>query len=163
MGVGQFNEPFLNFNREINDMGLKFGWVARFCDGSELRQFEDLKNQSVEAGFKQVLDRQDELAAFELVSACDGARFSVDLNRGLISAGDGSGSAFNAPAEEQLREAYKYRLIYFRRVTRNFNQNLQQIGEAGVVYFLGFQYVDENGKNHKRIMSIDGNGRFVTN
>lgn len=145
-------------------MKLDFAWVARFSDGTVLKQFEDSVGQGSEVGFKAVLDKQDALEVFELVGSKAGIRVSVDLVRGTVCSHHIDDAEVVEPDMDMLRQdKYQYRLIYFRRVSRNFNSKFQEIGEPSVAYFLGFQYTDENGKNHKRLMRIGNNGQFVIN
>jgi len=143
---------------------LKFIWSAKFIDGTRLNQFNNWVEQADEVGFKEVLDRQDELVEFELINLETKQRFAANLINGTLSMESTDDNETQIPDADILtRSAYSYRLIYFRRVSRSFNQQLREVSEPDISYFLGFQYNDENGKCHKRIMRITNNGKFIIN
>ena len=140
-------------------------WGALFKDGSQLFQYsQDTESQEVkETAFKEVLDRKDDLVSFYLANRFTKIYYEVDLQQGLIKIAPEE-IPFLAAREDMLRKGdTKYRLIYFREVTRNFGTQLQEIGEPEIVYFLGFQYTDDEGHNHKRLMRIHADGRLVVN
>lgn len=143
---------------------LDFVWYAELKDGSFLGQFENLETQAGENSFKRVLDAQADLVRFHLLYARDSGRkirYTVNLVDGTICRTDGDELLADL---DMLRDgAAVYRLIYFRRITRTFSTGLQEMGQPIIVYFLGFQYIDENGKNHKRLVKIDGNGNMLVN
>lgn len=132
-------------------------WTAVFKD-STIKQFDNEKEQTQEHTFKEILDRQDELEKFILVNVNTNCTYTVDLKNGTISFGD------IEPDQDQIVDTkYKYRLIYFRRVLRTFGLDLREVGNANITYFLGYQYTDEQNKNHKRLMKIHKDGRLITN
>lgn len=135
-------------------------WIAKFNDGSELCQYE---KDGTENLFQKVLDSQDDLAAFALVRRRDNLAYIVDLQEGCVSSIQ-LGQQILEPRADMLRKRkYRYRLIYFREIERSFNSTLQEVGETKVNYFLGFQYVDIDNKNHKRIIKINKEGNWVVN
>ena len=143
-------------------------WVASFKDNSlPLYQYhcspED--GNCIEVPFSQVLEKQDMLMQFALLNRRKGTWYNVDLQKGTISIAQGMDNVqFLEPRADMLRkDELKYRLIYFREITRNFDSQLQEVGEATVKYFLGFQYTDTEGHNHKRLMCITADGQVVTN
>lgn len=137
---------------------IKLPWFAVFKDGSSIGQFEG----NTERLFKEVLDRQDELQLFALRKD-DGLHYLVNLEYGTIESSY-SGQVKLTPRADMLRKhPCKYRLIYFREVERTFGSNLVEVGEPKYMYFLGFQYTDNNGYNQKRIMKINDDGRWVVN
>ncbi len=133
-------------------------WFAVFKDGSSINQFEGDKERL----FKDVLERQDELQLFGLQEA-DGLSYIVDLEKGTIETAKTASERLQPRADMLRKNPYKYRLIYYREVTRTFGNNLVEVGTPEHVYYLGFQYTDENEKNHKRIMKIHKDGRIVVN
>lgn len=133
-------------------------WFAVFNDGSSINQYEGNKERL----FKDVLERQDELQLFGLKKA-GGLNYIVDLEKGTIETAQTAGERLPPRADMLRKQPYKYRLIYYREVTRTFGNNLVEVGTPGYVYYLGFQYTDENEKNHKRIMKIHKDGRIVVN
>ena len=140
---------------------LKLVWNAIFKDGSELFQFKDIVGQEDETPFKQVLDKQDSLSNFCLYNTGTRIFYVVDLELGIIRIVKDGGTV-PVPEEDTLRNRdYKYRLIYFRRVRRNFGADLKELGDADITYFLGYQFTDEFGRNHKRLMQIYGDDRVM--
>lgn len=135
---------------------LNLVWSALFNDGSRLFQFSDDSNQmnETEVPAKRVFDNQENLVEFGLYNVRTGTAYVVDLKLGIIKT-IRQGGAIAAPEEDVLGDRdYRYRLIYFRRVRRDFNSSLSQIGEANITYFLGYQFTDEFGKNHKKLIQI---------
>jgi len=138
---------------------LPIVWHAQLKDKTMIHQYEGDKENL----FQLVLDRLDDLQYFSLEHTETGRFYVVDLTRGVIFYSH-KGDPLLQPRADMLRKLeYKYRLIYFREVERHFNNSMQEIGVATRKYFVGFQYTDENDKNHKRIMKIDVNGTFVIN
>lgn len=138
-------------------------WFAKFKDGSTIQQFEDIKNQKQEKAFKEVLDRQEELEQFALMNIEYNHIYTVDLVNGIIGINSEYGLVAT-PDEDMLRNnSYKYRLIYFRRVSRTFGLDLSQVGNTDITYYLGFQYNLKDGSNIKRLMKIDKSGRVIIN
>lgn len=142
---------------------LTIEWIAEFKDGSFLKQYEETPEGHRENLFKDVLDRSDDLVRFCLLNTRTGVIYIVDLTIGCIYQ-TAPKVALPEPRADMLRsQDYTYRLIYFREVTREFGSNLRELGSPRIVYFLGFQYTDENGKNHKRLCRILEDGRLVVN
>lgn len=137
---------------------ISLPWYAVFKDGSSINQFEGNKERL----FKDVLERQDELHLFAL-RGNGGHNYIVDLEKGTIEIAYTAGERLEPRADMLRKKPYKYRLIYYREVTRTFGNNLAEVGTPGYIYFLGFQYTDENAKNHKRIMKIHEDRRIVIN
>ena len=139
---------------------LTLPWTAKFTDGSCIEQYP---HKSPENLFKLVLDRQDELELFYLVNRLKNEVFIVDLINGCISKTTITEQKIEPRADMLRKDQYKYRLIYFREVAKHFDANLKSVGNDEVVYFIGFQYTDENKKNHKRMIKIQDDGRWVVN
>jgi len=134
-------------------------WSAHFADATVLNQYND---DGTENKFQEVLDRQDHLIGFALLNTRTLNHYTVDLKKGCVFSGIGNGQPFLQPREDMLRkESHPYRLIYFREVERTFGSTLQEIEPPKVLYFLGYQYTDAEEKNHKYIMKIHPDGRFV--
>lgn len=140
---------------------LDFIWVARFANGDVIKQFEDPMEQTRENAFKSVLDRHDELDRFALVSVRSGDIYMVNMVDGTLSFMR-NGETEPIPDDDMLcKEQPKYRLIYFRRVLREFSFDLKELNSPKVSYFLGVQYTDRSDKNHKRLVKIVHDGRLV--
>lgn len=123
---------------------LKF--VANYTDGSSY--FQNDADASVKESERNCFFdvEHDRLASFELCGA-DGRCFGVDLLDGHFEVG---GVSFRMHDEDIT----DIRLIYFRRVTLQFNIMHEEVGRA-VAYRLGWQALDRKGKNVQRIMEID--------
>ena len=144
---------------------LDLVWHGYFNDGRVINQYE---HDGKENRFQEVLDNQDKLTSFVLRHVQYNIIYVVDLVNGCIFLGQylGDEQPFNtieARADMLRKEQYQYRLIYFREVERTFNSNLQEAQKERIIYFVGFQYTDENRKNHKRIMKISSDGRLTVN
>jgi hypothetical protein len=138
-------------------------WVAQFNDGSMLEQYKLENEEWKEIRFKEVLENQDKLVTFSLVDRHNKLVYLLNLQNGNISFGKFLTDLI-PPREDMFhKENYRYRLIYFREVERTFGASLQEIGIPKVLYFLGCQYTDNEGKNHKRLMRISSNGNWVSN
>jgi len=149
---------------------LTLPWTARFKDGSVICQYDQVNNKGSvpdeliykENLFKEVLDRQDDLVLFFLVNQKNKDIFLVDLINGCISKTTGDDKMLHPRADMLRKDQYKYRLIYFREVAKHFSSSMQYVSED-IVYFIGFQYTDENNKNHKRMIKIQEDGKWVVN
>ena len=119
---------------------MVYVWKAIYENGEELNQFKDGK----EVLFKEI--DQEKLIAFRLDNE-QGRHIIVDLKIGMFVV---NGSIFAIPNLSNLKE--DYRLIYFRRVTKD-------IGTAGNIKgtttepYIGFQ-ITINDKNYKAMVSI---------
>lgn len=146
-------------------------WVAFFKDTPlPLFQYHASPEDGscVEVPFSQVLEKQDLLTQFALINRQSRTWYSVNLKHGTIGIAkddeNSDGPRFPEPRTDMLRnDGIKYRLIYFREVTRNFDSQLKEVDQPDIVYFLGFQYTDNEGHNHKRLMQIHADGRLVIN
>jgi hypothetical protein len=143
---------------------LDIVWVGFIKDAnSQVQLLWQYNDKGEEVLFKDILAKQDSLVGFGLVNKSAGFTYYVDLLRGVIATSS-EGVPFIEPREDMLRkDEHKYRLIYFREVTRSFDSNLKELDSPEIIYFVGFQYTDKEGKNHKRIMKIENNGRTVVN
>ena len=140
-------------------------WTAKFRDGSIIEQYENVfdGSYSKENTFKEVLNNIDDLELFYLINSNSGEVFAVDLINGCVCKTTTDSTMLEPRADMLRKHNLKYRLIYFREVERIMNMQLQEIGDPKIIYFLGFQYLDANGFNHKRIMKICTDGRWVCN
>ena len=143
---------------------LELTWIAEFEDGSKLNQFDD-DEQKIEHSFKEVLDRKNTLTRFSVQNRHTKLVYTLSLVSGIFGITSPAINNLLLDVDEDLKNdtLVRYRLIYFRRVTRNFGLDLTELGNASIVYFLGYQYTDEQNKNHKRLMKIHPDGRFIIN
>ena len=139
-------------------------WHAEFKDESILNQFEDF-DQKQENSFKIVLEKKEDLKKFSLTNIHTNLSYVVNLETGIFGIISPLLNNELLELDEDMKNdtTYKYRLIYFRRVSRTFGADFKEIGDAHIIYFLGYQYTDEQNKNHKRLMKIHSDGRFIIN
>jgi len=131
---------------------LKLHWLATFTDGSQLKQF----NNDKENLFRQVLNKQNDLRYFSLYHTQKDLKFSVDLKLGIIYI-----NKQQIPEAELLFNSNRRnRLIYFRRITHELTV-FGQITDTKIIYFLGFQYNNLAGKNFKKLIQIDDEGNII--
>ena len=142
-------------------MKLDLTWVAIFKNGEMLRQFDD-EEQTREHLFKEVLERINNLQGFQLVNERTKVLYTVDLVNGRLRIAPpirevSNETTQNPEIETRGNDKYKYRLIYFRRVTQTMTWAGKEVTRQGVhniQYFLGFQYTNEKGENVKRMIQI---------
>ena len=144
-------------------MKLDLIWTAVFDDGKVIYQFNDLE-QKQEHLFKEVLEyhNKSRLICFKLTNDRTHRDYDVDLVSGKFHFHNSILSSKMSPVsapENEVRgdKKYRYRLIYFRRVTRTMTWAGKEISDQGVQdiqYFLGFQYTNEKGENVKRLLQI---------
>ena len=140
---------------------MKFNliWKAIFNDGTELNQFND-KEQNIENLFRKVLERQDQLKEICLFNIITGKKYRVDLSLGIISIGN------KEIEKDQLKDKPNLRLIYFRRIEKEFQLDNKEIDLRlggrikSISYFLGYQYT-ENNINHKSLIQIYSDDQMV--
>ena len=131
---------------------LKIHWLAQFSDGSQLKQFDNGKENL----FRAVLDRQNDLVKFILFHTEKSLCLTLDLKLGVIYINN-----IQIPQAELLVNLdRKNRLIYFRRITKEIAQTGKTLNTT-VLYFLGYQYNDKAGRNFKKIIQIDETGNIV--
>ena len=129
---------------------LSFHWSAIFKDGSKISQFEE----GIEHRFQEVRDRFSELAYFNLTNH-KGKLFMVDLINGLIGY-----NYLALPYVESKEKKKNVRLIFFRRHKVELSTDLKEKNH-NIIYHLGFQYNDSEGKNRKIILRIDKEGNWI--
>ena len=125
---------------------LKYLWTAEFADGSTIEQPEDDRyskhDDSAEwnpSAFRDILEHPSELVRFTLGS------ISIDMLTGVISI---SGTDFKINDEDTKRK-----LIFYRDIERTYVDGVD-MGSKVVSYSVGYEYKDNKGKVHKRIMRI---------
>lgn len=127
---------------------LKYLFIATLKDGTSIAQTHDdvsITNPSKSA-FYDIIDKDVE--KFYLLDA-EGNNYGVDLSDGAFYI-NGAKIFIHDRNEEILSN---FRLIYFRRVKKDFNINYEEI-DTQITYLLGWQCNNSEGKNVKRIMEI---------
>jgi hypothetical protein len=132
---------------------LKLNWVAKFNSRPNLKQFDENGKEHV---FKEVLALYNDLKSFSLFHTKKNLIITLDIKTGLIYINNKQ-----IPEPELLfRESRKLRLIYFRRNKITLNDKLSELNRT-VTYFLGYQYNDIQGNNHKKLIQIDNEGNIT--
>lgn len=141
---------------------LDIVWSAQFKDGSIIHQFDD-GEQTKEHLFKEVLERQDDLSIFNLLNVKTKRLYRLSLETGLVHVL--STDTFVKNPEPDLNKRNNIRLIYFRRMQQSIVfSGTKKINPTLVAYFLGYQWNDESGKNHKVLLQIhEDDQMFISN
>ena len=130
---------------------LKFTWVAEFSDHSTIAQFTP-DNQEIL--FKEVQARFSDLILFTLTHTEKSLVVKVDLTQGIVYVND-----VQQPLGEPEVKTY-IRLIFFRRHRHEMNMNGHELGHS-VFYFIGFQYLDDQGNNVQKSIQLDQEGNIL--
>jgi len=131
---------------------LNLIWVAKFKDDSFIQQFEEDKEHL----FKEVQDRFSELKSFSLIHNHKDFVATVDLEKGIIYC-----NLFQPIIAEEFQGLKNnLRLIYFRRRRLEYTSDFKKVNTS-ILYFLGFQYNDEFGKNRKIMIQLDQDGNII--
>jgi hypothetical protein len=127
-------------------MPLKYKFYAAYNDGSLfIQNDEDVSvNDPARSAFSDV--EQERLEAFALVG--EDHIYAVDLTNGTFVI---DGVPFRMHEEQNLRG---FRLIFFRRHTHTINAQYKELTHQ-IVYRLGWQATDAEGRNHQRVMELD--------
>jgi len=135
-----------------NYEGLKYQWVAQMTDGTEVSQFDE--NGNNEVLFKEV--KEKDIAVFWLMNTeTKEKEFAVSLTSGKFFALGKWIIVANGDEILTDRETLKYRLIYFRQVTRVFAGMSGAQMKCDIVFFIGWQANElETGKNIKKMMQV---------
>lgn len=144
---------------------VKYPWRAYFKDGSTLSQFEP---DGSEVLFRKVLDRTLDLERFQV------GPVTVDLRDGSFLLPGGvrvtGSSRVDGFEEWGIDERLPKRLIYFRRVARQFagGDLPKEVAAPYVVYAVGWQVTLESSevrtaasRNVKHIVFIHPDGSLV--
>jgi len=148
------SNSILNQNLGDNNpiSSLSFYWLSTFKDNSIINQFDD---NGIEHKFQEVKDKFDKLKYFILYNRYNrGERFIVDLENGYIF----TDRAIKYDEDNEIKKN-NIRLIFTRRHRSTMNENFKEINHE-IIYILGYQYTDEQDKNHKIILRIDQYGNF---
>ena len=81
--------------------------------------------------------------------------YIVDIHKGLIYI-----NKIQDPEAEFISDKFNIRLIYFRRNRVHMDNNYKEI-DRDIIHFLGYQYLDKVGKNHKVIIQISNEGNIL--
>lgn len=136
---------------------LVFEWIAKYNDGTELKQFNLETNTLYHFGH---ID-QDKLIEIILKNRKSDQNFSVNLKTGLFSI---NGEVVTKIGEENLgldltSKTYQIKPILFRRVKRLFNTAIF-VKATIVTYFLGWEGIVDN-KREKCGLQIFEDGTYA--
>jgi len=133
---------------------LKYLFIAEYEDGSTFLQPEDNKCKDHDdtakwnpSAFGDI--DQDRLVKFHLVG--EGHKYTVDLTDGHFEI---DGVPFVA-TEQNFYVTNPLRLVYFREVRKEFDQNMVEMRQYVNRYFIGWQTNDENGKNVQQTIAVE--------
>lgn len=141
-----------------------FRWLftAHFSDGSIEQTAEDVLPTSNQ--FKPVIERLDDLLAFDLRRVGSDEIVTVDLKTGAFIV---NGTPMHLHEQNFEPSFYKLKLVYFREKREQANAEAT-VGEDGAVdygkysptrsyvnrYFIGWQTTDKAGKNHQVTLAV---------
>ena len=149
---------------------MVYEWVARYKDGTSLRQYDDEKQLVHHFGY---ID-QDKIYEFEIVPTKAGLLpVKVNLETGLfyfndepllgVHQGNSHISLGLALSNKQVKSSWgdKAKLIYVRHVRRKFSPSPSGTGmDVSMEYELGWE-ADVDGVREKHCVSIDENGMMT--
>ena len=129
-----------------NTMPLQYLFSVTSKDGT--RYFQNKEDKSVtepelRSSFYDV--KQDEVQSFSVSD--DNHTYAVGLSDGHFEV---DGVTFFMHTDMELKD---FRLVYYRQHTHSFNSNATELDHV-IVYCLGWQTNDKEGKNVQRIMTI---------
>ena len=155
-----------------NRSEILYEWIAKYEDGTELRQFDDEKN--IEYHFGHI--KQDKLIEFILVNKYNPKKtLSINLETGLYSIDGEVVEVLNINNNNvnigmnivgkniESKTGNRVALIYFRRIQRTAcltNPSIVSSKLIGIWYFLGWESKID-GVYHKYEIAIDCNGEII--
>ena len=130
---------------------LQYVWKAHYMDETKLHQFEEDDKETL---FKEI--EQNKLKFFAIDSKDNDHFVMVNLENGEIVI-DGTILTF----EGLVNREEDYRLIYFRRVTKDMISGPGTLKEAGTTtrHFIGFQITIDD-KNSKVMIEVNDKHQF---
>jgi len=162
--VGKLNDP-----KEIKARAeLAYEWIAKYSDGSQLKQYDDEKGLVYHFGH---ID-QDKIAEFVLVSNYEPrTEISINLLDGIFSI-NGRKVPYIRIGKTQVPLGLlienrsvtsswgnKTKLIYLRHVRRDFNMSAGTM-TATIFYELGWE-ANIDGKQVKKTIHLSDHGRIA--
>jgi len=134
---------------------LNFLWKAKLNNDIIIKQLDD---EGKEHRYQEIKDNFDKLKYFYLTNNKD-KTFIVDLINGFIYLNKRQRNLFDDKLEKK-----NIRLIYFRRkqISIKIGKTKHKFPKGDIVrYFLGFQYNDLEGRNHKILLQINDEGNVI--
>ena len=130
---------------------LNLTWVANFSDGSSISQFDSTGHEIL---FKVVQDKLSLLDSFQLIHQSKNFKVTVNIATGNLYINEEQSSL------EEPKVKNNIRLIFFRRHRVLMNEHFVEQGHK-LVYFIGFQYLNEKNENCKVIIQVDQEGNIL--
>ena len=130
---------------------LKLHWKVQFNDGTELKQF----NNNKENLFQDVLDRLNDITLFTLYHTERPFYVSVDTRKGLILVNNSCQDYYGNNNDKK-----NIRLIFFRRHRISISGRLKSKKEQ-LFYFIGYQYTTSSNKNKQVFLQINQEGHIA--
>lgn len=124
-------------------MPLKYLFIAQYKDGSSfLQNKEDISTQDEKrSAFYDV--KHEDLHTFSLLG--EGNNYLVDLINGCFSIN-------GVPFRMHDTEVTNFKLVFYRQHTHTYKETEEQ--DHIIVYFMGWEGVDKEGKSISRVMQI---------
>lgn len=127
---------------------LKYQFQATYKDGTVYIQNKEDKSVTEPEIRSCYFDvKVDEVKSFFIFN--EEHTYSVNLEDGHFEV---DGLPFLMHTDPEL---VNYRLVYYRQHTHSFNQESSEELSHDIVFCLGWQATDKNGKNVQRIMTIN--------
>jgi len=159
MAETQLSPQTINVNQsdEKNFSQMVYEWVAKYTDGTELKQYDKENKKLFHFGY---ID-QDKLTELVLNHKKTNQSFSVNVKTGLFSI---NGEVVKKVGKESLGldltdKTYQIKPILFRRVKRLFNTAMF-VKATTMTYFLGWEGVVED-KKEKHGLQIFEDGTYA--
>lgn len=131
---------------------LRWLFIAHFADGSTIEQDQADRSTTRTDGsgstFTDVLARQDDLVAFELVN--DQQSVMVDLQTGAFIV---NGTPLHIHDQYFEPQHHSLRLIYFRETRVDLDPDRNESTHYTNRYFIGWQ-TTVNGKNKQATLAV---------
>jgi hypothetical protein len=105
------------------------------------------------------LNRTEQLKIFALKHVDKPLSIEVNMERGFLLIIN-QNKEINFPSMEVV-DKNNIRLIFFRRHFVVSNSQDMTNSTDTIIYFIGYQYTDDKGKNHKVILQLDEFGNII--
>jgi hypothetical protein len=132
---------------------LNLIWTVIQNDNIEIKQFDSEKENKFNLDWFKV----GSIKEFSLSHILQPFIIKINLEKGIIYINE------NQITEQEFNNRVRnnIRLIYFRRHRHTMNGDLSEELKHTILYFMGYQYNDEEGKNRQVLLQIDQNCNIV--
>lgn len=128
---------------------MKYLFQVIFNDGQQVRQTQDDVSSidPTKSTMFDVLQRIDDVVSFCLYEADGTLAVNVDLERGLITVGDG------IPFQQADDHTLPLRLIYYRNVLAQVTPGIGSSHEI-LDYVVGYEWIASDGTKHCKTVTV---------